>query len=62
MNVDLALQLLLLGLTRFADFGKAINAARAKGRNLTPEEVAAAGFTAQDALNALDEKIKAAGG
>jgi hypothetical protein len=59
MDPNLAINLLLVGLTRMADFGRAINAARLEGRELTPAEVAAAGFTAQDALNALDAKVKA---
>jgi phage I-like protein len=59
MDANLAITLLLTGLTRMAEFSKVIAAARAEGRDLTPEEVAAAGFTAQDALAALDAKLKA---
>lgn len=62
MNADLAAQLLILGLTRLADFGKIIGAARREGRDVTPEELASAGFTASDALAVLDAKVKAAGG
>lgn len=62
MNPDLAAQLLILGLTRLADFGVVIRRARAEGRDVTPEEVAASGLQAQGSLDALDAKIKAAGG
>ncbi len=62
MDPNLAINLLLIALARMSEFGAAIRAARLEGRVLTPEEVAAAGFSASDALAALDAKVKAAGG
>lgn len=57
MNVDLALQVLLALLNRAAEFGAAIRKARAEGRDLTPEEVQAAGADAQSALDDLAAKL-----
>lgn len=62
MDPNLAINLLLIGLARMGEFGAAIRLAREQNRNLTPEEIAAAGFSASDALSALDAKITAAGG
>lgn len=62
MDPVTALGLLLANLDKIAAFGAAIGRARAEGRNLTPEEVEAAGVLAQASLDALDAKIDAAGG
>ena len=57
MDTNTAINLLLLALTRLEKFGARINAARAEGRDLTPEEVAEAGIEADAALAGLKAKI-----
>ena len=62
MDVILALQALkelLLGAAAFS--GTAINAQN-EGRKISPAEIAAFRASTQGALDALDAKIKAAGG
>jgi hypothetical protein len=62
MNVLVAIDLLLAGMTKWQAFATAIAQARAEGRDLTPAEVALSRDSAQAALDAIDAKIKAAGG
>lgn len=62
MDVLLALQVLRELISGAGAFAGAVAQAHAEGRPLTPEEVALARSGAQASLDALDAKIKAAGG
>ena len=57
MNVNLALSVLLALLQRASEFAAAIRKAREEGRDLTPEEIALAGDSAQKALDSLGAKL-----
>ena len=62
MDPITATTLLIASLRQLAEFGVTIAKARAEGRDLTVAEVAAASAGTKAALDALDAKIKAAGG